>query len=382
MLFALAMATYQTMILLFPAAIVLIWASRSAPAGGLNNQKRTRAALAPQLRAFAIFALVGVATTACIFGYAYSGMHIGGPLAMIKAFFIHEDAKVYFGITGGKMLNLPVGLTRNIFPLARDYSGLRNLLAGPPLTVALFLLTLVLLVAFFAVCLLYLWNQRLRMTSCVRSAFVAATVGLVFTAVPLTIWDSNYDKFWLQPLACLAFLIVLALHVMRTESGYVALASRIAGGILLVGILSNSVWAVQDHVRENLELRQAQHVAEIVGKGSFVVGGWDGPSLLYGAFWAPDGEYFDYSQDASFHGRRASDDLRAAISRAQARGGNVYFIGLLDLTPHQWDDFLGRRCGIPYSDLDTYRTHSSVIAKLPRWTADISLHQLNPLTTP
>src|SRR5580704_572340 len=111
MLFALAMATYLTMILLFPAAIVLIWASRSAPAGGLNNQKRTRAALAPQLRAFAIFALVGVATTACIFGYAYSGMHIGGPLAMIKAFFIHEDAKVYFGITGGKMLNLPVGLT-------------------------------------------------------------------------------------------------------------------------------------------------------------------------------------------------------------------------------------------------------------------------------
>ena len=128
-----------------------------------------------------------------------------------------------------------------------------------------------------------------------------------------------------------------------------------------------------------MELRQAQHVAEIVGKGSFVVGGWDGPSLLYGAFWAPNGEYFDYSQDASFHGRRASDDLRAAISKTQARGGNVYFIGLLDLTPHQWDDFLGRRCGIPYSDLDTYRTHSSVIAKLPRGTAEISLRHLNPL---
>ncbi len=383
MLFALAMATYQTMILLFPAAIVLIWASRSAKTGGFpNNQKRTRAALAPQLRAFAIFALVGVATTACIFGYAYWSMHIGGPLAMIKAFFTHEDAKVYFGITGGKVLNLPVGLTRNIFPLARDYSGLRNLLAGPPLTVALFLLTLVLMVAFFVACLLYLWNQRLRMTPSVRTAFLAATVGLLFTAVPLAIWDSNYDKFWLQPFACLAFLIMLALHVMRTESGYVALASRIAGGILLIGILSNSVWAVQDHERENLELRQAQHVAAIVGKGSFVVGGWDGPSLLYGAFWAPDGEYFDYSQDASFHGRRASDDLRAAISRAQARGDNVYFIGLLDLTPFQWDDFLGRRCGIPYSDLGTYRTHSSVIAKLPRGRAEISLHHLNPLSTP
>ena len=71
-------------------------------------------------------------------------MQIRGPLAMVKAFFTHEAANVYFGITGGKVLNLPVGLTRNILPLAKDYSGIRNLLAGPPLTVALFLLTLVL----------------------------------------------------------------------------------------------------------------------------------------------------------------------------------------------------------------------------------------------
>ena len=85
---------------------------------------------------------------------------------MVKAFFTHEEANVYFGITGGKVLNLPVGLTRNILPLAKDYSGIRNLLAGPPLTVALFFLTMVLLVAFFAVCLFYLWNQRLRMTPC------------------------------------------------------------------------------------------------------------------------------------------------------------------------------------------------------------------------
>ena len=234
MIFALAMATYQTMILLFPAAIVLIWTSRSAKAVDSHaNQKSGRTGLAPELRAFAIFALVGVATTACIFGLAYWTMQIRSPLAMVKAFFTHEEANVYFGITGGKVLNLPVGLTRNILPLAKDYSGIRNLLAGPPLTVALFFLTMVLLAAFFVACLLYLWNQRLRMTPCVRSAFVGATVGLLFTAVPLAIWDPNYDKFWLQPLACLAFLIVLAFHVMGAESDSVALASRIGGGILL-----------------------------------------------------------------------------------------------------------------------------------------------------
>ena len=379
-LFALAMATYQTMILLFPAAIVLIWTSRSAKTyEDCGQPKRKILAIAPQLRAFAMFAATGLIVTAGIFGYAYWTMHINGTLAMIKAFFTHEDAKVYFGVTGGKALNLPVGLIRNVFPVARDFSGIHNLLSGPASTVVPFLVALVLFVAFLTSCLFYVWKQRQRLSPRVRSAFIAAAVGLLFSAVPLAIWSPNYEKFWLQPLACLAFLIALSLHVMSFENRRIALASRIAAGILLAGILSNSVWAVRDHARENLDLRESQRMADVIGNSSLVVGGWDATALLYGSVWAPEGGYLDFTEDAAFHGRRATDNLRAAVTNTQNSGGHVYFVGILDLSPYQWDDFLGsKRCGIPYSDLDAYRNNSSVISTFSSGASRISLYRFNP----
>src|ERR1700690_4038463 len=71
-LFALAMANYQTMILLFPSAIVLIWAGRgSVTPEGIEHSKNCSSYFAPQMRAFALFASVGVIASACVFGYAY-----------------------------------------------------------------------------------------------------------------------------------------------------------------------------------------------------------------------------------------------------------------------------------------------------------------------
>ncbi len=215
LLFALAMATYQTAIFLAPAAIVLFWYGRSkAEDGTLRSWSRAYD--------LTLFVCAGVIGCLLIFGLAYWYEGIRGPVNMLKNFFVHRDARAYLGVGVGKSLNLPFGIVRNVFPILPNFTGIRTFLGGPKLNIVFSLLLMMSFAALLMICAIRLVKGWNGLQPRMQTGVLVAVTGLTFTMVPLIIWDPQYDKLWLQPLACMAFLVVSlwALSIYPAISGF------------------------------------------------------------------------------------------------------------------------------------------------------------------
>jgi hypothetical protein len=234
LLFSLVMATYQSTIFLARSALVLIWQGRS--------NRDDRGLLSPaRIAAVCEFTLAGIAGCAAIFGWAYWRQGLRHPAEIVGHFFTHDDARVYLGGSVGKILTVPIGMVRNIFPLVPHFVGLRELLAGPKLSLILLLLVPGILCAFLALCARRLSVKWRDLSAEVRVGVMATTVGFAFTIIPLIIWDPSYDKLWLQPLACLAFFIGIALKQISMDVRYGFLISRAFSVLFLIGVSLNLV---------------------------------------------------------------------------------------------------------------------------------------------
>jgi hypothetical protein len=369
-LFSLAMANYESTIFLAPAAILLIWRSR------LQSFQRSIVSL-PQGLAIGWFAASGIVSGALIFGLAYRYSGITDPVAMARRFLVIEGERAYAGQGFTHLLNVPVGMIRNIFPVLENYTGLRNLAAGSRLIFASSLLLLLCCCAFFFFCFAYLWKQRTGLSHSIQTGFLAASVGFVFTTIPLLLYDPHYDKLWLQPLACLAFLVFIALYVTGQETRKHFPVIKGLAILLLVGVLANSVRAIRGHFTPTVGMEQMQEMAETVGQQDFVVGGWDDLAILYSELRSYPGRYMDLFMEAGSYGRGATSHLRDAAQKTKERGGHFYFIGVLDVARNTWDSYLGSRCGLPFSDFDIYRSHSRVVTSYRVGSSEISLFQFD-----
>ena len=363
LLFSLAMANYESTIFLAPAAIFLIWRSRSAAK--------------PKLLAIGGFAVSGIIGSALIFGLAFRYSGITDPIAMLRQLRVVEGERAYTGQGLMHLLNVPVGMVRNIFPVFRVYTGLRNLAAGPKGILVLALLLLAAFYGFFIFCATQVWKQRSTLSESLRTAFLAAGIGFVSTTIPLLLYDPHYDKLWLQPLGCAAFLFYLALDVIRKTSRPYFLIVKASAILLFVGVLTNSVWTIRGHSSPTLGMEQAQDIAAKLSPRDFVVGGWDDLALMYSDLWAPAGQYMDFFMEAGSYGRGATSHVGEAALRARKEGGHFYFIGVVDVSKDTWDSYLGSRCGIPFSDFDSYRSHAKAVASYRIGSSEISLFQFD-----
>jgi hypothetical protein len=373
-LFSLAMATYQSSVLLAPAAIVLVWRART------QGESR-RAITLPQCLAVLTFALSGLAGCALIYGSAYRRGGLTSLSGMLRRFFSIQGAGVIVGArgAGGKTLNIGVGLVRNLFPVLSNYTGIRTLFAGPKVALAGFLLLLFLVSSLAVFCLGQVWKRWTTLPASLRTAFVAASIGLASTLLALLAYDPSYDKMWLQPLACLAFLAAVALHVICQGAPSKASLSALVASLLLIGIgVPNLVMAARSRRIETAGMPEAQLLSETVEKDDFVVGGWDNVSMFYADIWADDGQFMDFSSEAAWYGRAATMHLHDAVVKTAEKGGRVYFLDLLDESKQAWDGYLGSRCGVPFSDFDYYRAHAHVLRKIPVGGYEISFSQLDP----
>lgn len=368
--FSLAMATYQSMIFLAPAAIALIWQGGYFRDGG---------AFFSRARLFELgeFILTGVVACAVLFGWAYWHQGLRSPDELIGRFFAHGDARVYLSLTMGKLLNMPVGLVRNIFPVLSYFAGIRGLLTGPKFSLISFLLVLASTFAFLLAALRRLIAGWSSLAAPVRAATVAAAVGFAFTLIPALVWDPQYDKLWLQPLACLAFLVASSRMVPDLDGRGRSPLSKVLQVLLLSGLAMNLVWLTHSHYTKTSEMSEAQRLAGVIGARDLLVGDWDEISTLYGYGWSADGRFISFPTEAVLHGFDSVAQLREAIRRTQRIGGRVYFLSLLDMPRATWNSSLGARCGVPYSEMDFYREHSRVREVFHSKSSQLSLRQLD-----
>jgi hypothetical protein len=370
LLFAVAMATYQSTVFLGPAAIVLILQSRSKDPDGKSLRSRRWLGVG----AFAMGGLTGCLLT---YGGAYYFEGIRNPAAMLSRFFILETGRVYYGASGGKFLNVPIGLIHNIFPTLRNYTGFRNLLNGPKLPLFSFCFFLLLFFTLLVYGFSQVWKMRSSWSGPVRIGLMAGTAGFVSTMIPVLIWDPHYDKLWLQPLACLAYLLAIALYLTLHSARSHLLLAKIVPTIVLIGCLANTASAVYDHSHEALGMQEAKRVAAIVGNGDLVVGGWDNVSVLYTDIWRGETQFIDFSAESVSYGKAAVARLNEAVLQTKERGGRVYFIGVVDVPVKAWDSFYGTRCGVPFSEIDLYRANSSIVERVQSGSVDVTLWRLD-----
>jgi hypothetical protein len=356
LLFSLAMATYQSTIFLAPAAIVLFWYGRSkAGDGTLRSCSRAYD--------LALFVCTGVVGCLVIFGLVYWYEGIRGPVDMLRNFFLHRDARVYLGVGVGKSLNLPFGIVRNVFPILPNYTGIRTFLSGPKLNVVFSLSLVMFFAALLMICAIRLVKGWNRLQSRTQTGVLAAVTGLTFTIVPLIIWDPHYDKLWLQPLACVAFLVGVALGAVNLPGDKRILLSKVIPCIVFAGLAFNVLEAVRNHLQENTDLKEAERLATIIGERDLLIGDWDKVSILYDYGWSRDGHFISFPTEAVDFGPDSLSRLRNAVQKTQIAGGQVYFLEILDEPEPLWESFLGLRCGVPYSALNAYRAHSSIFAE-------------------
>lgn len=344
-LFALAMAAYQSMVLLGAAALVLCL----APGGRRERVWR--------ILALAAGSLCGAVL---IYGLAYEAMGIEGIAAKIQSFFAIGGGPETFGRPSlRKVVLAPLGFAENLVDiLADDVPGFRSLLRSP-----LALVTVAAGLLLLAVTLLGLARLRAAwpgLDGRLRLAFAAGLAGLAATLAPPVVWDPFYDKLWLQPLACWSLLAALAVGRLPWPRVHPA---RAAAAVPLLVLALNLAWAVPEHRRETPYLAEARRVAEIAAERDLVVHEWDGISVLYGTIWGWSRERhrFDFPTAALHRGPAVRQDLDRAVDAAFARGGRVWFVGILDAPRAHWDVFLGAKAGLPWESLAPYRAGARAV---------------------
>jgi hypothetical protein len=367
LLFALAMATYRSMVFLAPAAAVILISSAGA----------ARLSRATQFARLATLGISFVAGCAAIFGWAYTHMGVRRA-AMLAKFLRQEDSSAYFDASPLQLVKLPLGLVRDCFPILPGFNGMRGFLAGPKSVLVLVTLLVVVLwfcLFFCAYTLAKRWNSLHPVE---RTAVLVSLVGLLFTMIPILTWNPFYGKFWIQPLACISVLVAIAFRQFSLLSRPALIACRAAGLFFLLCVSLNLAWAIPNRFHQAFEFEEARKVTQFVGDKDFVVldRGADSVSVLYANLWANESHFLPLMDVACVAGNSGPQKVDDAIRRTRAVGGKVFFLGLLDLPKPTWDVFLGAHCGVPYERFDRYRSAAHLRAQFQGRTGAVSLWEL------
>jgi hypothetical protein len=359
-LLALAMLTYQSMVLLGVLAIFLI--------GLFPNRQNTR----PQFRA-RLLALFMVAFGASIlFGYGIAYYMSGTDTAagMVRRFLNVPGSHIYGGLTLAKVAAVLPGFAYALLPcLPRECSGFRCLIAEdywPWIPVA-----------GLAVGAASLWivaslDLVRRLWSCMseseRLMIAASGLGLLSTIAPLVLYLPTYDKLWLQPLACwfLGTGMLLNVSLQWTDARLRSVRHLVAYSCLMIVTIAaaNLVRATWNNRGPTPNFTEAQDVAMLVRPGDLLVGDWNEPFRLYQAVWAPRANSFNVPTEAERGAAGMLQRLKDAVARTQAAGGEVFFLGLLDLSRDEWKSLLGEKRGVPYDAFESFRHCADTIKSI------------------
>lgn len=367
--FALAMATYQSMVLIAPLAglLCLGWPHRTATARDVVVRAVVRATVLVAGTAVGLIVIYGIA-------YWYQGARTTGQMGNMF-FAIGGGPEVYAGFSISKLVNTPVGLVSNILPaLPDDYSGLRSLFkTGTLWEKGRFLLSLIVV---FGIGGWAAYSGVKNLGGIFRAQaliLLACVATLAIITWPLVYWGPVYDKLWLQPLALIVFLVGMLYAIARQKLQRAPL--RIALCVfLLLEVTTNLVGLVRDHTHETEGLKEASIVAGHVGQKDAVIVDFDPISSLYYAIWGARENAIVFPAATPEY---ASQWMAQATAKTRQTHGNLYLLGILDQSESAWEAFLGKHVGIPYHDFDRFRQNAQIVETLPFRKSTITLRRMH-----
>jgi hypothetical protein len=332
LLLALAMATYQSMVLFGVPIALVLWQYPSLGGGGRPTY---RMMVAP-LGRFAMGFAMGIPM---IYGIAYYLAGTRTLVGMVTRFLqLDGSSQVYGGVSLVKLASVLPGLAVSLFPCLPRECGFRCLSDRQYLSWVPIAALAVAIAGVFLIALVFLTRKLwTAMTATEKLAIGSCAVGFFTTMVPVISWMPTYDKLWLQPLACLflsgGLLLTVALRQRQFNFRYL-----LPGGYALVAAIavSNIAWAVSANTKPTPYMNEAREVAALVTPQDLIVGDWNNIFLVYQAFWAPRANSFNVPTIATQEGLQTITQLADMVARTKKSGGQVYFLGILDLSKQDW----------------------------------------------
>lgn len=351
--FGLAMASYRSMVLLAPAALLLLLIG--------NADGPARFTLTPNR----IWRICGscIATAASVTAlhvWAYWTMGertLGG---FISRFGATDGSQFYFGLRWTRILNIPIGITRNFFAVEPEYIGIRALLAGPKWAIVVMGLFLLAVLGSLVLCIRETLRSWPILQDRERLAVLACFTGFSFTVLPALLWDPQYDKLWVLPLACLIFPASIVLKNANWQGRRRKSIAWILAAIAVSGAAITVEWTFKNHLHDPIEFTDAKQAATIFGTDDFVIGDWRPVAMVYGYLYADPDHFLSFPSEAIVDGNLAIAHVRSAVAETKARGGRVFFFDTLDMPRQDWNAFFGRIPVVPYSVFDDFRARATV----------------------
>lgn len=353
LLFGLAMATYRSMILLAPAAALLLLIDTS------NDPLRITLAKNGIART-AIFSAAAFVSISALHAWAYWTMGERTLAGLISRFGVTDGSQFYFGLRWSRTLNLPIGIARNFFAVEPDFIGIRPLLDGPMSAVAVMAILILAILGFLVFCAWEIWKAWPTLPNRERTAALAAGVGLAFTFIPVLLWDAQYDKLWVLPLACIFILAAIAFNHAHWGGAFRKSVASIFAIVALWGAGITLHWTYVNHTTTPIEFAEAQQAVSLFGKNDFVIGDWRPVAMLYGYLYADPDHFLSFPSEAVVGGHSAIAHVQSAVKETQARGGRIFFFDTLDMPKQDWNVFFRRTPDMTYAAFDDYRAQASV----------------------
>jgi hypothetical protein len=177
-------------------------------------------------------------------------------------------------------------------------------------------------------------------------------------------FGGRYSKLWMLSLAVILLMLCLMLAVLQRRAGRAPRAWRAAAAlfvgvwVLPVGAVGLAANLIPDHVTPQACAIDAGKIAALLKSQDLLISDWGGLAC------APEAKMATFSLAASAFDRGlvaegVRGDLDAAMAATRARGGQVYVLGLLDLSADEWEPFLGQRLRLPTSFLAPERARAT-----------------------
>ena len=359
--FSVALASYQAMgTIAGIAAFACVWWSWTH-----RKDTAARGALG-SLFSVALGGLLGVCG---IYGFAYSHQNIP-LLQMPHQFFSIVGSEIYSGISVSNILNVPFGLLRNLFDgVPRRYTGIRALLHDPQRTfwIPAAIAGLATIAAVTWMTSKALWRVSRKWPF---SLILLGLGAIALMSLPLVYWDATYDKLWLLPLT-----VAMAVVAIGFRPGLLDPGERKVLTTLLIMVLATEIFVGlprvwESHFASTPYLADAEDVNRLVQPRDRVVLDFDKVSMLWLAFW---GQGTQFLLLPASNLTSASQWLAEARQSAKQTDARIIFVGVLDEDRKSWEDFLGKRVGIPFSLLDEYREHATILQRYSLENGSVTL---------